>query len=427
MQHSLADRPKRAAAERAKPGIKAGVAREAAFKRAVAKIAKANKSRSKARSRQNGNKNRSHQQWKNAGCGRDLDTGEYAGGTEVDGEEVVDAPTSVINKYQDIANTAQCGIGDSASAIVSAMTKKGADLVPVGTKNHLELEFNAHLRIVELNHEAESRINAIYHNALDKSGETHYKIERVGGGVLTADGGHVLGRKEDYDQGNIDKPPLEEKQFMNEEFKDLCESLKIIGAPHPPEIIMEAKITFKDMIQRNRALVDHCYIIDYATCILVLKGTYDLLGKHMCQTVELAKHCWLLWSIVWHCESQGWSGSFGYLLQKVAPDKDWEFLSVRDRTPSLKCIENQRQKEMTAGGRNKLLGKGGSGKRKQEENWNREQDMKKRNGVDAKGTNNKEDTEQEKRDKKRQLALRAAEATGLVKSKNEGLMGCLEK
>ena len=62
MQRSLADRPKLAEAERVKPGIKAGVAREAAFKSAVAKIAKANKPLSKARSRQNGNKNWSCQQ-----------------------------------------------------------------------------------------------------------------------------------------------------------------------------------------------------------------------------------------------------------------------------------------------------------------------------------------------------------------------------
>ena len=183
------------------------------------------------------------------------------------------------------------------------------------------------------------------------------------------------------------------------------------------------KKTFKDMIQRNRALVDRCYIIDYATCILVLEDTYDLLARPMWQSVELSKHCWLLWSILWHCESQGWSGSFVHLLQKVAPDKDWDFLSVRDRKPSQKFIKNQRQKEMTTRGRNKLLGKGSSGKRKQEENWNREQDKKKRNRVDAKGTNNKEDTEQKKRDKKRQLALRAEEARGLVKSKNEGLKG----
>ena len=37
--------------------------------------------------------------------------------------------------------------------------------------------------------------------------------------------------------------------------------------------------------------------------------------------------------------------------------------------------------------------------------------MKKRNGVDAKGTNNKKETEHKKRDKKRQFALCAAEAS----------------
>ena len=96
-------------------------------------------------------------------------------------------------------------------------------------------------------------------------------------------------RKEDYDQGNVDKPPLEEKQFMNEEFEHLCESLEIIGAPNCPTIIMDAKITFMDKIQGNKVFVDHCYIIDLDTCILVLKGTYDLLVQRMCAIVELAK------------------------------------------------------------------------------------------------------------------------------------------
>ena len=82
---------------------------------------------------------------------------------------------------------------------------------------------------------------------------------------------------------------MEELQFQNEEFKDLCESLAIIGDGHCPQIIMDAKITFRDKIQGNQAFVDHFYIIDFDTCIRVLKGTYDLLGKHMCQTVELAK------------------------------------------------------------------------------------------------------------------------------------------
>ena len=62
-------------------------------------------------------------------------------------------------------------------------------------------------------------------------------------------------------------------------------------------------------------------------------------------------------------------GSFGYLLEKLPPNKEWGFLTIRDRKPNPKCIENLRQKQMTAGGRNKF----------------------------AKGTNNKEDTEHEKR------------------------------
>ena len=39
--------------------------------------------------------------------------------------------------------------------------------------------------------------------------------------------------------------------------------------------------------------------------------------------------------------------------------------------------------------------------------------MKKRNGVDAKGTSNKKKKKHEKVDKKRQFALRAAEVSGL--------------
>ena len=88
---------------------------------------------------------------------------------------------------------------------------------------------------------------------------------------------------------------------MNEEFEHLCESLEIIGGPRP-KIIMDAKITFMDKIEGNKAFVDHCYIIDLDTCIIVLKGTYDLLGKRMRETVELANQCWLIRSIVWHCE-----------------------------------------------------------------------------------------------------------------------------
>ena len=75
---------------------------------------------------------------------------------------------------------------------------------------------------------------------------------------------------------------------MNEKFEHLIESLEIIGGPRP-KIIMDAKITFMDKIQGNKVFVDHCYIIDLDTCILVLKGTYDLLVKHMCKAVELAE------------------------------------------------------------------------------------------------------------------------------------------
>ena len=94
---------------------------------------------------------------------------------------------------------------------------------------------------------------------------------------------------------------------MNEEFEHLCESLEIIGGPRPKNI-MEAKITFRDKIQGNKAFVDHCYIINLDTCILVLKGTHDLLGQRMCAIVELAKQFWLVWSIVWHCEKKGLFG-----------------------------------------------------------------------------------------------------------------------
>jgi len=51
MERTLADRPKQAAAERTKPGIKAGVAREEAFKRATAKTTKAKQAKRKPRIR----------------------------------------------------------------------------------------------------------------------------------------------------------------------------------------------------------------------------------------------------------------------------------------------------------------------------------------------------------------------------------------
>ena len=60
-------------------------------------------------------------------------------------------------------------------------------------------------------------------------------------------------------------------------------------------------------------------------------------------------------------------------LRNCPPDKYWGFLTIRDRKPSPKCIVNLRQKQMTAGGRNKF----------------------------AKGTNNKEETEHEKRHEER--------------------------
>jgi hypothetical protein len=37
-------------------------------------------------------------------------------------------------------------------------------------------------------------------------------------------------------------------------------------------------------------------------------------------------------------------GSFGYLLEKLPPNKEWGFLTIRDRKPSPKYIENLRQK-----------------------------------------------------------------------------------
>ena len=84
------------------------------------------------------------------------------------------------------------------------MANRGADGVPAGTTNYLKREFLAVLAKIQLHHEAESRRNAIQHTALETRGEKYCDIETVGGGVLTTDGGHVLGRKEDYDKGNVD-------------------------------------------------------------------------------------------------------------------------------------------------------------------------------------------------------------------------------
>lgn len=156
----------------------------------------------------------------------------------------------------------------------------------------------------------------------------------------------------------------------------------------------------------------------------------------MCTPAQLAMTSfWLVWSIVWHYEQKGLSGTFEEYLQKLAPNRDWAFLRARHRKSSLKCLENQRQKEMAAGGSTKMLGKGGSGKRKKEDNWNGQEDkrrhkgghgkskkednakleqdnMKKGNDAVGKNTNNEEETEQEKREKMRQLVLRAALARG---------------
>ena len=178
----LADRPKQAAAERAKPGITAGVAREEAFKRATAKTTKAKKAKRKPRIRQKGNKNGSRRQWKNAGRGQDLETGEYVGGTEVNGEEVVDAPTSLMCKYVQIGNTMRRGMGDLPRAIASAVSNRGANGGVAVTTNYLQLQFQSRLTMVQFNHEAESRVNAIQLTALDTSGKRYYDIETVGGG-----------------------------------------------------------------------------------------------------------------------------------------------------------------------------------------------------------------------------------------------------
>lgn len=286
MEPSLANRPKRAAAERAMPGIKAGVAREEAFqreaKRAKDKRARSNKRR-EAQGGQKGYKKESRQRWKNAGRGRDLDTGEYVGGTEVDGEEVVDAPKSLMHQYAFVDNRAQsqCNMNDLTRVIVASLSEK-EEGVPAVVAKDLQREFNCALTKAIKLHEAESRIFAIGNTAIAKNGEKYYEIEKIGGGVLTADGGHVLGRKEDYDQGNINKPPSKEKKNMDYDFEEMCTSLAIIGqrsgvAAEHPTIIMEAKIEFKDKVEKKK-YVDHCYIVDVDTCRYVLMGTYDLLG-----------------------------------------------------------------------------------------------------------------------------------------------------
>ena len=65
---------------------------------------------------------------------------------------------------------------------MSAMANRGANGVPVGTTKYLQREFHTVLTKIQLHHEAESRINAIQHTALEKSGERYYDIETVGGG-----------------------------------------------------------------------------------------------------------------------------------------------------------------------------------------------------------------------------------------------------
>ena len=97
----------------------------------------------------------------------------------MDGEEVVDAPTSLMCKYEYIGNTMQCGMGDLPRAIVSAMANRGAEGVPVGTTNYLQRESHAVLTKVRLHHEAESRRNAIQYTALETSGKRYYDIETV--------------------------------------------------------------------------------------------------------------------------------------------------------------------------------------------------------------------------------------------------------
>ena len=414
MEPSLANRPKRAAAERAKPGIKAGVAREEAFQRAAKKAkGKSKRARSntrrKAQSGQKGNKKVSSRHWKTAGRGRDLKTGEHVGGTEVDGEEVVDAPPSFMDKYELEGNTEPCFMDTLTSAIVDALPGKGG---VYAVRNSVLLKCNSLLVKANIEHRAESRIHAINHST---EAEKMYKIEEMEGG------GHVLGTKDDHDQGIIHKPPSKEREDMDLDFKEMCKSLQLIcnqggvAAVHPM-IIMDAKIEFKDKIE-NLKHVDHCYIVDLDTCKCVLKGTHEYLGEDMCKPGELGRYFWLVWSIVYHYESHG-LGLFEDYCSKLVPEVDWEFMSTRGRKPSEKCIENQRQEEMAAGvstssgkRRRHKGGRGKSksrGKSKKEDNGNWERGMKKRNGAVGKNTNNEEETEQEKRDKMRQLAASAA-------------------
>ena len=57
---------------------------------------------------------------------------------------------------------------------------------------------------------------------------------------------------------------MEEKQFMNEEFEHLCESLESIGAPNHPKIIMEAKPQFRGMSRMQDACMPLCFHNDCA-------------------------------------------------------------------------------------------------------------------------------------------------------------------
>ena len=180
-----------------------------------------------------------------------------------------------------------------------------------------------------------SRLSTIQSNS--------YWIERVAGGTITKDGGHVLGRKKDYEQGHENENSQEYKSGTLHEFESICSCLGVEGAA----AIMDAKVTYDDGVQNKKGFVDETPILDNVTLELVVRNMYtNTEVQHLLQPVLLSQYDWLVWYLVWHSNNDEKIGSVGYLLETKFPDLDWNFIKSRDRQPSAKCIENNRQKDM---------------------------------------------------------------------------------
>ena len=268
--------------------------------------------------------------WDAVGCGRVVATGRIV---EDPTGHIEDAPVELKKKYGMLEDTAAYGRGNLTDLFKQIFGQspifEGGECLKEDFWESMNrargAEKNATCAI--------SRLSAIQSNS--------YWIERVAGGTITKDGGHVLGRKKDYEQGHENENSQEYKSGTLQEFESICSCLGIEGAA----AIMDAKVTYDDCVQNKKGFVDETPILNDVTLKLVVRNMYTKV-QHLLQPILLSQYDWLVWSLVWHSNNDEKIGSVGYLLETEFPDLNWNFIKSRDRQPSAKCIENNRQKDM---------------------------------------------------------------------------------